>query len=122
VISRTDKSVKILIVSFLLAIFLSYYGSVNLFYHSHIVLGDTIVHSHPFKSDNSGKPIHSHNDKGFVTIQLLTYFLIFTLITATILDSVFYSKAELIVRKRLNREFSTSRLVNSLRAPPAYRL
>jgi hypothetical protein len=58
----------------LLILFMGYYGSITLFYHSHIVLGDTIVHSHPFRSDSHGAPMHSHTDNGYVTIHILASF------------------------------------------------
>jgi hypothetical protein len=58
----------------LLTLFIGYYGSITLFYHSHIVLGETIVHSHPYKTGSNGYPLHSHTDKGYITIQFLSFF------------------------------------------------
>lgn len=45
----------------LLFLFIGYYSSVTLFYHSHIVNGQIIIHSHFFKS-NTKTPLthHSH--------------------------------------------------------------
>jgi hypothetical protein len=74
VIVRLIIRFKTIIVYSLLILFLGYYGSITLFYHSHLVLGDTIVHSHPYWSDNQGMPSHTHSEKGYVTIQLLSFF------------------------------------------------
>jgi hypothetical protein len=38
----------------------------------HVVNGVTIVHSHPFKKDAHGLPLHSHSDKGYIAIQFLS--------------------------------------------------
>lgn len=43
-----------------LMIFVCYAGSVSFFFHSHIINGVTIVHSHPYKADEKGNPTHTH--------------------------------------------------------------
>jgi hypothetical protein len=59
----------------LLLLFVSYYSSITLFYHSHFVDGRQITHSHPYipASDN-GSPSHQHTDNEFLLIQMLTHF------------------------------------------------
>jgi hypothetical protein len=43
-----------------------------MFYHTHVVFGETISHSHPYKSSGHGAPAHSHTTEGFITIHLLS--------------------------------------------------
>lgn len=57
---------------FFLVIFTGYYACITFFYHTHVVLGETIGHSHPYESGADGKPLHSHSEKGFITIHLLS--------------------------------------------------
>lgn len=60
---------------FLLILFLGYYGSITLFFHSHFINGVTIVHSHPFNSDNgTGSSNVPHSEKQMLLIQLLSVF------------------------------------------------
>lgn len=61
-----------LYVIFFLVIFTGYYASITFFYHTHITLGETIGHSHPYKSGADGNPVHSHSEKGYLTIHLLS--------------------------------------------------
>jgi len=59
----------------LLFLFLGYYSSITFFTHSHIINGVTIVHSHPFNTDNgSNKSNPPHNGKELLIIQLLSEF------------------------------------------------
>lgn len=58
----------------LLIFFITYYGSITLFYHSHLVNGHFIIHSHPFqnapeKSIPFGK--HQHSSKAFIFFDQL---------------------------------------------------
>lgn len=58
----------------LLVLFVSYYSSITLFYHTHLVNGEVIVHSHPFSKKNQ-KPFqsHSHSSSTYIHIQHLMY-------------------------------------------------
>jgi hypothetical protein len=60
---------------FLLIFFCGYLGSITFFPHTHIVDGVTIVHSHPFKSDKNGLPIHNHTTNGFLLIHFISHFI-----------------------------------------------
>jgi hypothetical protein len=59
--------------SFLFVLFCSYMISITCFVHSHIVDGQRITHSHPYKGapDNPG---HSHTAAQFISIALLSHF------------------------------------------------
>ena len=69
-----------------LVIFAGYYACITFFYHTHIVLGETIGHSHPYKAGADGKPVHSHSERGYLTIYLLSS------ITLSLVASTFFLK------------------------------
>ena len=54
---------------FLLSLFLAFFVSISFFHHTHIVDGNIIVHSHPYKKDSNGNPDHSHSSASFVLIH-----------------------------------------------------
>lgn len=55
-------------------IFITYAIFTNFFYHTHVVKGVTIVHSHPFSSDENGNPNHKHTDIELQLIHSLSSF------------------------------------------------
>lgn len=57
-----------------LALYIAYAGSISFFTHTHIVNGVTIVHSHPFQSDDKGNPVHTHTGSEIQLIQNLSSF------------------------------------------------
>ena len=60
---------------FLLLLFISYYGSISFFYHAHLVNGQIICHSHPFKSEpNTKNPFqsHTHSPEEYALIHQLS--------------------------------------------------
>lgn len=64
------KSIKILLPT----VFILYFICITFFTHSHVVNGVTIVHSHPYKSDQNGNPMHEHTGSEIQLIQFLTSF------------------------------------------------
>lgn len=57
----------------LLILFCGYFGSITFFPHTHIVDGNTIVHSHPYKSQPANNPVnHDHSKNGLRLIQFIT--------------------------------------------------
>lgn len=55
---------------FLLVLFIGFWSSTHLFYHTHIVDGQIIVHSHPFGNSSSG-----HTSQELKLISILSVFL-----------------------------------------------
>jgi len=106
-----------LVFSFLM-LFLGYFASISFFYHSHLVLGDTIVHSHPFKADSNGKPLHSHSDKGYVSIQLISSVIATALIAIFSLTAVLPVISEIVSIYREVISFHSYHFNYSLRGPP----
>jgi hypothetical protein len=61
------NKVKSILSQLLLVLFISYYGSITLFWHSHHLGNTTIVHSHPFNNTQ-----HSHTAAQYDLIKVLT--------------------------------------------------
>jgi len=59
--------------SLLLMLFISYSGSIMMFYHTHEVQGVRISHSHPFKHPlkNSSGENHSHSTAQYILLHHL---------------------------------------------------
>ncbi len=107
----------------LLIIFIGYYSGVTMFYHTHVINGVTVVHSHPFMNlgNSSGHPIkhtHSQNSLGF--IQFVTHFV------STIVSGYFFIKLYLLFLTKYKipvTDFARLPYRDTgcfLRAPPAY--
>ncbi len=60
---------------FFLILFTGFFLSTVLFNHTHISEGSIFVHSHPFKSDINGKPLHSHSNSVYLLVFLLNNFI-----------------------------------------------
>jgi len=66
----------------LLILFTGYFISVTFFYHTHLVDGVTIVHSHPYKNHSGDIPVnHNHSEKGFLLIQFISNFIAIVILT-----------------------------------------
>jgi hypothetical protein len=103
---------------FFLILFLAFFGSTNFFNHTHIVDGDTIVHSHPYKKDKNGNPTHQHSTKGYLLIHIIKNFTttavasaLFITIPVKLIDKIPSNKNSSIVHKLSIRP-------NSFRGPP----
>jgi hypothetical protein len=57
---------------FFLLLFLGFFVSMNFFNHVHLVDGNTIVHSHPYKKSPAGTPMHNHSPEGYLLIHFLS--------------------------------------------------
>lgn len=68
------KQLRFLGVFSVLALFISYYASITLFMHGHIVNGVTVVHSHPYKTTSDGSPAHEHKASEIQLIAQLSHF------------------------------------------------
>ena len=117
----SDKRfLKKLYVILFLVIFTGYYACVTFFFHTHVVPGETIGHSHPYKAGADGKPIHSHTDKGYITIYLLST-LTFSIVVFTFgvkrINALLY-KFLSVVKQGKTTEISYCLAL--LRAPPRY--
>jgi hypothetical protein len=58
---------------FFLLLFLGFFGSVTFFNHAHVINGETIVHSHPYKPQTENSPAsHNHSQNAFLLIQIIS--------------------------------------------------
>lgn len=69
---QRNKNVQSALKIIFLILFICYAGSITFFFHSHIINGVTIVHSHPYKADEKGKPLHTHTGSEIQLIQHLS--------------------------------------------------
>ena len=79
------KKISLLSRSMLLVLFISYSASIMMFYHTHVVQGFLITHSHPFKipAKKGAVENHSHSSSQYILLQHLSE----TPITDSILES-----------------------------------
>jgi hypothetical protein len=114
------KSISRLTGYFFLILFLGFFGSNTFFTHSHIVDGNTIVHSHPFKKDQNGNPTHQHSAKGYLLIHIINNFT--ALAVASILFAVALLKFLYEISSGCASSFACRLSIspNSLRGPPAW--
>lgn len=101
----------------LLILFVGYLAAVNLFTHSHVINGVTIVHSHPF----SKKADHTHTSVEFELIHLLAHYdsLDITLLPVFLIVA-FNLLAVLEAPRDSRNHFSWVVKWQRLRAPPQF--
>ena len=113
---RADK-IKRLLAGGLLILFVGYVASTTLFYHTHIVNGIPVTHSHPY-SQAPGTGNHTHSSAGFVTIAHLSLILMLAAsfaCMAQVFATVIHKRVPIRKLACPGREFT----IPSLRAPPA---
>jgi hypothetical protein len=115
-LNRIIRNMKWLFACFLLVLYCGYRVSVTCFVHSHIVDGQVVAHSHPYRG-TPDSPSHSHTNAQFLSIEFLSHIVILGAVSA-VLAHVFSGK---IIIRRLSRAFICKRVrIRSyvLRAPP----
>lgn len=110
------KKIQTLFRILTVALFIGYYGSCTLFYHTHHFAWGVVVHSHPYLPGSGGMPDHPHTPSECQTIAQLSYLLLILTAPPALGCRVstvrFYFRS---CRKRLTELF----LVHQpLRAPP----
>ena len=73
------------------ALFIAYLGCLVAFTHVHIVNGVTIVHSHPYQTDDDGLPSHEHGYAEFQLLHQLSVVQVLDSALAVVAIVVFYS-------------------------------
>ena len=103
----------------LLTLFIGFFSSNLFFRHSHIVDGIIIVHSHPFKADSNGTPLHSHNNNSYILIHILNDFVVLPSLPAALapLYILFFRKAETSEYRSIHPE--KTYLLFKKRGPPS---
>jgi hypothetical protein len=112
------RNKKWLAAGFLLALLCSYMICITYFAHAHVINGQLVTHSHPYKGapDNPG---HSHTTAQFISIALLSYFVTLGVAFAGLACMLF---GKLFIRKVFRTYFGQPLQLRpyALRAPPAW--
>jgi hypothetical protein len=100
----------------LLAVFCSYMVSITCFAHSHVINGQLVTHSHPYKGAPDS-PGHSHTAAQFISIALLSHFVS---LSATFIALAHVLSGRIIIRKRFRTAPCAQLQIRpyALRAPP----
>lgn len=80
-----DKKAKTIIKIILPIIFIIYASSITFFTHTHVINGVTIVHSHPYQSNDDGALSHNHTGAEIQLIHTLSTFFSVAVIVLSIL-------------------------------------
>ncbi|MBN2814790.1 MAG: hypothetical protein JXQ80_11985 [Bacteroidales bacterium] len=109
----------------LLLVFLGYYSSLTLFYHPHLINGQIVYHSHPYKKHSQTKtgekqtPAHQHNKDEFFYIQQLDKSVWDDLVIRPDLPEIVNFPKKLVSSELPVRLITTANTSICLRAPPA---
>lgn len=95
----TNNKVTYLMRFILPIIFINYFISISLFTHTHVINGVTIVHSHPYTTDDHGNPTHSHTGAEIQLIHTLSTFYSTSIIVLCILLGLFLTKERRLYTK-----------------------
>jgi hypothetical protein len=118
IMNEVIRKIKWTFACFLLVLFCGYMISITCFSHSHIVNGQLVTHSHPYKgtSDNPG---HNHTTAQFISISLLSHFVT--------LGAAFAGLVHILSGKKIILNLSRTFFYKqaqirsySLRAPPVF--
>jgi hypothetical protein len=97
----------------LLLLFISYYGSITLFWHSHKLGYTTIFHSHPF-----GNPNHTHTTAQYDLIKVLSETAGFVTVTGLSVWAAIEGRSNLLVAKPVASIPQNQAIIYFRRGPP----
>jgi hypothetical protein len=106
---------------FFLTLFLGFFGCTVFFNHTHIAGGNIILHSHPFKPDLNGNPLHSHNPEEYQLINLLDHFTVSIVMAFSLASVMLFLSFEFLFGSGKSPVFGIFRDQLFPRGPP-YRL
>ena len=105
----------------LLLLFISYSGSVMMFYHTHLVKGTLITHSHPYKVPEKNGPVesHSHSSSQYLLLQhLCNTSMTDSLIEFVVVPDMIFDFFNVIESPYSDPFSANVTLTESLRGPP----
>ena len=116
---------KIYISYLLLSIYLTYFGVVSLFVHSHVYNGVVYIHSHPYSkstTSSSELPIeaHHHTSSTFFTLNVVSNILCGTTTPSVIFDVVLPTFRVFFERYKILEISDSHKFQFNLRAPPLF--
>lgn len=101
-------------------LFIVYASCITFFTHTHIVNGVTIVHSHPYATDDKGNPNHEHTGVEIQLIHTLSVFFVAGSIILKILLDIFRKKQATFIPEQIIPVYTRGiEPLNRLRPPPA---
>ncbi|MDR2810087.1 MAG: hypothetical protein LBB84_05955 [Tannerellaceae bacterium] len=112
--SQRSKRIAALI---LITVFAFYYANIRFFYHSHIINGATIVHSHIYSKATA--QTHTHSPTELKLISSLSVFLSLQVGICFVHPSIYLLLLVFILPSFSKRILSDSMPCISLRAPPS---
>jgi len=117
-----NNRAKIVVKYFLTLLFVTYYFSASLFFHSHVINGKEIVHSHFYWGTNNanGEPIeHSHTQDELFTLQIISQFVTTVVAVGLFLRMTQFLLNEFLIPLRESFFEITPVFSYSLRGPPS---
>lgn len=113
--NRLKQLIKII----LPIIFIGYACSITFFTHTHIINGVTIVHSHPYATDDNGNPSHQHTGAEIQLIHSLSTFYVAGAIVLFFILNLFSTKKIIrYTRRHLHIPQTSLKELFCLRPPP----
>jgi hypothetical protein len=103
---------------FLLILFLGVFCSNTFFEHIHLYNSEIIVHSHPFKHGEDGKPMHSHTSNGYILVIMANNLVNNTLVSLALISIVLFASVRLFFSETICTRFRNDRTTVLLRGPP----
>ena len=101
-----------------MVLFVAYYFSVTLFYHSHVINGKEIIHSHFYLS--AGEPVnHAHTLNELFTLQIISQFVTIVVVVGLFLNVIRILLNEYLIPLSESIHKIGSLPGCSLRAPPS---
>ncbi len=117
-----NNQAKIVVKYFLTILFVAYYFSATLFYHSHVINGKEIVHSHFYWTTNNsdGEPVeHAHTQDELFTLQIISQFVTTVVVVAFFLRTIQFLLNEFIISLSESIHEIIPLFSYSLRGPPS---
>jgi hypothetical protein len=117
-----NNRAKIVVKYFLTLLFVAYYFSATLFYHSHVINGKEIVHSHFYWTTNNAEdePVkHAHTQDELFTLQIISQFVTTVVAVGFFLRMTQFLLNEFIIPLSESFHEITPLFSYSLRGPPS---
>jgi len=117
-----NNQAKIVIKLFLTLLFVVYYFSATLFFHSHVINGKEIVHSHFYwtTSNTDGERVeHAHTQDELFTLQIISQFVTTVVTVGLFLQITQFLLNEFLIPLRESIHKIIPVFAYSLRGPPS---
>ncbi len=115
-IMNFSRTLKKITAGWFLILFMGYASCTTFFYHTHYVNGQWITHSHPY-ADAPDTGDHTHALSGFVTIALLSAFIMLAACSA-LFRKPFILLAAVIEGRSIRINLARKTITLLLRGPP----